>query len=125
MYTVYYYPQLRLDYILIGPFKSDIACKAITACTEIIKNGLSLDSLVEKLVEERIINDKDKSDILDTYSGLTANQRMDKVLDLVKKSIKVNGDDFGLFIEIIRKEDTKRADSIAAKLLDTYNELNV
>ena len=125
MYTAYYYPQLRLDYILIGPFKSDIACKAITACTEIIKKGLSLESLVEKLVEERIISSDEKREILDKYNGLTANQRMDKVLDIVTTSIKVNGDDFGLFIKIIRKEDTKRADSIAAKLLDTYNELNV
>ena len=125
MYTVYYYPQLRLDYILIGPFKSDMACKAITACTEMIKNGLSLDSLVDKLVEKRIMKNKEKRDILDKYSGLTADQRMDKVLDIIKESIEEDGNDFGLFIEIIRKEDTKRADSIAAKLLDTYNELNV
>ena len=121
---VHYYSIETKFIILIDSYKSDVAYEAITACTEIIKNGLSLESLVDKLLEERIINDKEKSDILDTYSGLTANQRMDKVLDIVKKSIKVDGDKFGLFIEIIGKEDTERAEIIVEKLRDTYNKLN-
>ena len=72
----------------------------------------------------RIISSDEKREVLDKYNGLSTDQRMDKVLDLVKESIEEDGDDFGLFIEIIRKEDTKRADRIIKKLLDTYNELN-
>ena len=110
--------------ISIGLFNPDAAYKAITACTGILKKGLNLDSLVEKLFEKRIISIDEKREVLDKYSGLSTDQRMDKVLNLLKQSIEGDGNDFGLFLEIIKEEDTKRADRLIKKLLDTYNELN-
>ena len=54
---------------------------------------------------------------------MTADKRMDKLLGFVKASIKRDGEDFGLFIEIIKQENTRRADRLAQTLLDTYKRL--
>ena len=89
-----------------------------------IKKTIGLNSLADKLVEKRIINEREKHEVADYYSGLTTDERMDKLLGFVKASIKEDGEDFGSFIEIIRQEDTIRADRLARKLLDTYNRLS-
>ena len=62
-----------------------------------------------------------KDSIIDTSTGLTANQRMDELLSLVKASIREDGEDFGLFLEIIKQENTRRADRLAQTLLNNYN----
>ena len=97
----------------------------MTECTGMIKEDITLNSLVDKLVEKRIINEREKNQLFDDHCGLTADQRMDRLLGFVKASIKRDGEDFRLFIEIIKQEDTRRADRLAQKLLDTYNKLNV
>ena len=106
--------------ILIGTFRSDVAYRVMLECTEKIKDVLRLDSLANKLVEKRIINEKEKNEITDQSCGLTTDQRMDRLLSIVKASIKEDGEDFELFIEIIKQEDTRRADRLAQTLLDTY-----
>ena len=106
--------------ILIGTFRPDVAYRVMLECTEKIKDVLRLDSLVNKLVEKRIINEKEKNEITDQSCGLTTDQRMDRLLSIVKASIKEDGEDFELFIEIIKQEDTRRADRLAQTLLDTY-----
>ena len=92
-------------------------------CTGMLKNKLRLNSLVDKLVEKRIISEEERDEITDQSCGLTADQRMDKLLSIVKASIKEDGKDFELFIEIIKQEDTRRADRLAQTLLDTYERL--
>ena len=92
----------------------------MTECTGMIKEDITLNSLVDKLVEKRIINEREKNKLLDDQCGLTADKRMDNLLGFVKASIKKDGEDFGLFIEIIKQENTKRADRLAQTLLDTY-----
>ena len=111
--------------ILIGTFRPDVAYKVMTECTGMIKEDITLNPLVDKLVEKRIINESEKNHILDDQCGLTADQRMDKLLGFVKASINRDGEDFRLFIEIIKQENTRRADRLVQKLLDTYNKLNV
>ena len=108
--------------ILIGTFRSDIACRVMTECTGMIKK-LRLNSLLDKLVENRMINDDEKDEVTDQSCNLTTDQRMDKLLGFVKASIKEDGEDFGLFIEIIKQENTRRADRLAQTLLDTYKRL--
>ena len=90
-----------------------------------IKERVGLYPLIDKLVEKRIISETEKNQVTDQSCGLTANERMDKLLGFVKVSIKEDGEEFGLFIEIIKQENTRKADRLAQKLLDTYNELNV
>ena len=95
----------------------------MTECTGMIKERLDLNTLVDKLLEKRMINEREKTKVLDERRGLTANQRMDELLSLVKASIREDGEDFGLFLEIIKQENTRRADRLAQTLLDNYKKL--
>ena len=95
----------------------------MTESTETIKEMLDLNTLVQKLLEKRIINERQKTQITDQHCGLTADQRMDKLLSLVKASIQVNGQVFQLLIEIIKQENTILTDSLAQTLLDDYKRL--
>ena len=92
----------------------------MTECTGMIKEKVGLHPLIDRLVEKRMISDAEKGQIIDTSTGLTANQRMDELLSLVKASIREDGEDFGLFLEIIKQENTRRADRLAQTLLDRY-----
>ena len=95
----------------------------MTESTGAIKERLDLNTLVDKLLEKRMINEREKTKVLDERRGLTANQRMDELLSLVKASIREEGEDFGLFLEIIKQENTRRADRLAQTLLDNYKRL--
>ena len=95
----------------------------MTECTGMIKERLDLNTLVDKLLEKRMINEREKTKVLDERRGLTANQRMDELLSLVKASIREDGEDFGLFLEIIKQENTRRTDRLAQTLLDNYKRL--
>ena len=70
-----------------------------------------------------MINECEKNQVLDEHCGLTADQRMDKLLSFIKASIKEDGEDFGLFLEIIKQDNTRRADRLAQTLLDAYHRL--
>ena len=89
----------------------------MTECTGMIKERVGLYPLIDRLVEKRMISDAEKGQIIDTSTGLTADQRMDKLLSLVKASIREDGEDFGLFLEIIKQENTRRADRLAQKIV--------
>ena len=95
----------------------------MTECTGMIKDRVGLYPLIDRLVEKRMISDAEKGQIIDTSTGLTANQRMDKLLSLVKAAIREDGEDFSLFLEIIKQENTRRADKLAQALLDNYKRL--
>ena len=109
--------------ILIGTFRPDIAYRVMTECTGMIKERVGLYPLIDKLVEKRMISESEKDQVTDQSFNLTTDQRMDKLLGFVKASIKEDGEDFGLFIEIIKQENTRRADRLAQTLLDTYKRL--
>ena len=81
-------------------------------CTGIIKERLSLHPIIDKLVEHRMINEYEKSQVLDDHSGLNTNQRMEKLLNFVKASIKEDGEEFGLFVDLIKQENTRRGDRL-------------
>ena len=95
----------------------------MTECTGMIKERLDLNTLVDKLLEKRVINERQRNQITDQHCGLTADQRMDKLLSLVKASIEVDGQVFQLFVEIIKQENTIITDRLAQTLLDNYKRL--
>ena len=95
----------------------------MTESAGMIKERLDFRTLVEKLLEKRMMNEQEKTKVLDERRGLTANQRMDELLSLVKASIREDGEDFGLFLEIIKQENTRRTDRLAQTLLDNYKRL--
>ena len=108
----------------IGSFRSaDVAYRVMAKCTGIIKERLSLHPIIDKLVEHRMINEYEKSQVLDDHSGLNTNQRMEKLLNFVKASIKEDGEEFGLFVDLIKQENTRRGDRLAKELQDTYEQL--
>ena len=111
-------------YINIGTFRPDVASSVMAECTGMIKGKVGLYPLIDKLVEKRIINDKEKDEVTDQSCNLTADQRKDKLLGFVKASIKEDGEVFGLFIDIIKQENTRRADKLAQTLLDAYKRLS-
>lgn len=91
----------------------------VVECTGKIKELLSLNSLLDKSVEKRMINDKEKKQILDESNR----DKMDELLFKIKASIKEDGDDFDLLIKIIQEENTRRADKLVDILLKKYIEL--
>ena len=109
-----------ITHINLGKFEANVALEVMTECTGIIKERLSLNLLVDKLVEKRIINDRERGEVLDEHCGLNADQRMDKLLGSLKTSIKDDGDDFHFFLTIIKEENTKKTDKLAQTLFETY-----
>ena len=95
----------------------------MTECTGMIKERVGLHPLIDKLLENRMISEAEKNQVTDQTCNLTIEQRMDKLLSFVKASIKEDGEDFGLFIEITKQENTRRADRLSQTLLDTYKRL--
>ena len=93
----------------------------MTECTGMIKNGVGLHPLIDKLVEKRIINEFQKGQVMN--QGTDDLLKMDKLLGLVKNSVKMNGDVFSLVIEIIKQENTIGADKVVQTLRDTYKRL--
>lgn len=113
----------NVELVSIGTYKSDEACQAITDCAEMIKDCFQLEPLIDRLAAKTIINDEERREVTDDSCGLTKAKRMDKLLNIVKASIRLNGEDFGSFIEAIKQEKTKRGDSVAKKLKERYYEL--
>ena len=89
--------------------------------TPLIKESrLDLLSLAGKLLSKKIINETDKKEITDT-GRLSADERMDCLLNYIKVSIKYEGKVFGDFLEILRDENNVRAENLAKKLEDDFN----
>ena len=109
--------------ILIGTFRSEAAYRVMTECTRMIKEGVCLHPLINMLLEKRIINETDKSQIIDRSCNLSDDERMDKLLNFVKASVRGDVEDFNLFIQIIKQVNTRQADRLAQNLNDTYKKL--
>lgn len=73
-------------------------------------------------MEEKIINERQCNEASDECSGRTVDQRMNKLLEALMTSIKVNGEDFGIFLKILKEEDTKKSIKLAGILFNAYNE---
>ena len=81
---------------------------------------VNLQFLADKLLEKKIIDESEKGAVTDEYSGRTADQRMDKLLELLTASIRLDGEDFGIFLNILKYQDNKRYTNLAEKLLNVY-----
>ena len=77
--------------------------------------------LADKLVEKKIMNTRQRAEVTDMFTGCTEDERMDELLHTLTASIKVEGDVFGTFLEILKKEDTILSHSLAKKLSDAYD----
>ena len=78
--------------------------------------------LADKLFEKKIINARQKNEVTDEFAGRSVPERTDKLLKFLMTSISVDEEDFGIFLEILKEEGTKRCEKLAKKLMDAYNE---
>ena len=93
-------------------------------CTSLIKNcGINIYFLVDKLLEHNIINSREKRGITDGYTKQTAGERMDELLHIISSSISMEGEVFGIFLDILREEGTRRTIALADKLIEKYNNI--
>ena len=82
----------------------------------------NLHFLADKLLEKEIIDESESGEATDEHSGHTVDQRMDKLLDLLTASIRLDGEDFGIFLNILKYQNNKRYTNLAKKLLNAYKE---
>lgn len=91
----------------------------MTEFTGQIKEKIGLYPLIDNLVAKRMISEVEKARVTDQSNGWDSNQRMDGLLRFVKASIE-NEDDFYLFIDVIKQENTRRVDRLVDKLSKAY-----
>ena len=88
--------------------------------TLIKSTGIDLVFLADKLLEKKIINERKKKAVIDWFTACTEDKRMDELLHALMTSIKVEGKVFGIFLEILKEEDTLASIKVADKLLAEY-----
>ena len=105
-----------------GTFRPDVAYEVMTENISLIKSsGMSHIFLADKLLENKIISLEKKEEVTDPFNRCTEKERMDKLLHILMTSIKVEGKIFEIFLEILKKEDTRLSLRLAKKLSDAYN----
>ena len=113
-YTLYFI-------ILIGTYRPAVAHKVMAENISLIKSaGIDHVFLADKLLEKKIINERQRQTVTDRFTGRTEDERMDALLNTLMTSIKLEGKVFGMFLEILKEEDTITFTSLADKLLADY-----
>ena len=104
--------------ILIGTFRSEVACRVMIEKATLIKKAkIYLKLLLDKLLEEKLIEEElevtGDEDLDDEVS--------DELFQIITDKVKESGKVFGTFIGILKEEDTRRAEQLANKLIEAYN----
>ena len=86
---------------------------------------ISLTTLANKLLVKKVINDEQKTDVMDAKCGLTVDERKEKLIKALADSIQVVGKLFGDMIKILEDEDTVLAKNAAETLLKKYTDYNM
>ena len=101
-----------------------VASKVLSKNNEMIKDSIGLMHLADKMVENDIITDKEKSTIVsDRMSGLSKDERMEELLKELKKAVKQNGAIFMWFIKMLKDYDTVVSKAIAENLMKQYTKV--
>ena len=100
---------------------SPVAHKVLATNNDLMTK-IDLMYLADKMVEKGVMKDHQKRNILDSMIGLTEVQRMNKLLNILKDAIQLNGSIFTWFIQILVEYDTLISTSIAKKLQEKYKE---
>ena len=100
---------------------SSVAHKVLATSNDLMTK-IDLMYLADKMVERGVMKDHQKRNILDSMIGLTEVQRMNKLLNILKDAVQLDGSIFTWFIQILVKYDTVISKSIAKKLQEKYKE---
>ena len=100
---------------------SSVAHKVLATNNDLMTK-IDLMYLADKMVERGVMKDHQKRNILDSMIGLTEVQRMNKLLNILKDAVQLDGSIFTWFIQILIEYDTFISTSIAKKLQEKYKE---
>ena len=85
---------------------------------------INLTHFADKMVEKGVMTDDEKRSIVgDRMTGLTEVERKNKLLNILKDTVAVDGSIFTWFIQILEDYDTMLSKSIANKLKKKYDEV--
>ena len=102
-------------------YRPAVACEVIKENISSIKStGIGLAFLADKFLEKKIINERQKQAVTDRFTGRTEDERMDDLIHALMTTINVEGKAFGIFLDILKKEDTLASNKVADKLLAEY-----
>ena len=105
------------------PTVPEVAYKVMSECTSDIKDcEIDLHVLAGKLLEKKIINERQRKAAVDEHSRRTTDQRMDQLLDIIKKSVKKEGKVFDYILEILKDEDTILANNLYDDMTNKYEQ---
>lgn len=92
--------------------------------SSIMAARLNFDSIVEKLHSIEVLDEADKRKLMDKPSGLTEDERIRDLIELVIASVRLDVNVFSQFIEILKEQGNKRSKDLGKKLEEAYsNEL--
>ena len=110
--------------ILTTIFDVDIACKVLVDNTQKIMEYFAEDycEIADKLLQRKVINEREKNVITDRKTGLNTYERMEELLKRVKKSVKLNVSVFSSFVQILQEKGTSAAEKFAEELVKEYKQ---
>ena len=86
------------------------------------RSGIDLYFLADKLLQNKIINERKKKAVTGRFTAHTEDERMDELIHYLMTSIEMEGKEvFDIFLEILKKEDTRLSLKLAKKLSDAYD----
>uniref|UniRef100_A0A1X7T927 CARD domain-containing protein n=1 Tax=Amphimedon queenslandica TaxID=400682 RepID=A0A1X7T927_AMPQE len=109
--------------LVIAPVIPEVAYRVVSECISAFKHcGLGLHFLAEKLLEKKIINNRQKKKATDECSRCTTDERMDQLLDIIKDSVQQEGKVFEYILEILKDEDTILANKLYDDMINKYEQ---
>uniref|UniRef100_A0A1X7U4A0 CARD domain-containing protein n=2 Tax=Amphimedon queenslandica TaxID=400682 RepID=A0A1X7U4A0_AMPQE len=101
----------------------EVAYRVMLECIPGIRRcGIDLHFLAEKLLEKKVINNRQRKKATDEHSGHTTDQRMDQLLDIIKDSVQQEGKVFEYILEILKDEDTILANKLYDDMINKYEQ---
>lgn len=111
---------------MIGTFQfdGDVAYEVMKKYTSKVKScKIEIYVLAEKLLDKKIINERQRDKAIDEHTGHSYDRRMDELLGIVKNSIKEDGKVFFYFIEILKEEDTLLTKKLSSDMKAEYEKM--
>ena len=100
-----------------------VASKVLATSNDLMMK-IDLMYLADKMVEKGVMKDDKKRSIVDdSMTGLTEVERKNKLLNILKDTVAVDGSIFTWFIQILEDDGTVISTSIANKLKEKYDEV--
>ena len=100
-----------------------VASKVLATSNDLMTK-IDLMYLADKMVVKGVMkDDKKRSIVSDRMTGFTEVERKNRLFDILKDTVAVDGSIFTWFIQILIDYDTRLSKSIAKKLKEKYDEV--